>query len=454
MAYLDLMILLSRYIFLGFGIVFIIVAFSFMKPFISYTLGSNRNKNNLLYLCIVFFHIGAMSILLGKQGDKVIRSEMIVNTLIVLGVITASRWLIQLTRRQEQLVLWHLIFFLIDIGYLMLERLDHATATRQTGWLVLGMGIAFTAPYLFKHLMKSRYKWLYLILTYVLIFLPFVFGETIYGATNWVQIGPIGFQPSEFGKVTFIMYLASALWNFDTQEDKLKALITLCATTAGIVLGLVIQRDLGAALLYFATFLVLLYLGTKKWWLSLLGFIAGGMASLVAYQLFAHVRVRVQAWINPWVDIENTGYQVVQGLFAMGTWGFLGSGLTRGIPEQIPIATSDYIFPAICEEFGNGIGIVILLCYLGIVLQGLKVALVQEDGFSKFLTIGIVIMFALQALIILCGVMKLIPLTGITLPFVSYGGSSMLTSLSMAGILGYLLATTLKKVRKEQKHER
>ena len=134
----------------------------------------------------------------------------------------------------------------------------------------------------------------------------------------------------------------------------------------------------------------------------------------------------------------------------MGTWGFLGSGLTRGIPEQIPIVITDYIFPAICEEFGNAFGIIILLCYLGIVLQGLKVALVQVDDFCKLLTIGIVVMFALQALIILGGVLKLMPLTGVTLPFVSYGGSSMLTCLSMAGLLGYLLSTTLKIVRKEQ----
>lgn len=455
MAYLNLMILLSRYIFLGFAVVFIAVAFSFMKPFISYSLGKSKHKNTLLYLCISFFHLGATAILLGKAPDEIVRNQLVMNSLVVFLVITVTRWLIKLFKKQDQLVLWHLIFFLIDVGYIMLERLDHESATRQVGWLLIGMVIALLFPYLFKRLIHSRYKWLYLGLTIGFIFLPFVFGERIYGAMNWVQIGPVGFQPSEFGKITFVMFLASMLHDFEQHTQPFKSLCIVCGTAAIIILGLVIQRDLGGALLYFLTFLILLYVGTRKGWLSLLGLLAGSGAAVLAYQLFGHVRVRVQAWLNPWADIENTGYQVVQGLFAIGTWGFLGSGLTRGIPEQIPIVTTDYIFPAICEEFGNAFGIIILLCYLGIVLQGLKVALVQVDAFSKMLTIGMVIVFALQALIILGGVLKLMPLTGVTLPFVSYGGSSMLTSLAMAGILGYLLSTTLKIVRKEEeKHER
>lgn len=455
MAYLNLMILLSRYVFLGFAIVFIVVAFSFMKPFISYTLGKSKHKNTLLYLCISFFHLGGTSILIGKAVDNQLRKEILFNSLVIYLIITISRWLIKLFKKEDQLVLWHMIFFLMDVGYIMLERLDHYTATRQVGWILLGMIVALSFPYLFKKLIHSRYKWLYLGLTAFFIFLPFVFGERIYGAMNWVQIGPIGFQPSEFGKITFVMFLASILYDFEEHTKPFQTICMVCGITATLILGLVIQKDLGGALLYFMTFLILLYVGTKKFWLSFLGLLAGCMASVVAYQLFAHVRVRVQAWLNPWADIENTGYQVVQGLFAMGTWGFLGSGLTRGIPEQIPIVTTDYIFPAICEEFGNAFGIVILLCYLGIVLQGLKVALVQVDEFSKMLTIGIVIVFALQALIILGGVLKIIPLTGVTLPFVSYGGSSILTCLSMAGILGYLLSNTLKIVRKEgAKNER
>lgn len=451
MAYLNLMILLSRYIFIGFASVFIIVAFSFMKPFISYNIGTNTHKNTLLYLCITFFHLGATGILVGKAVDAGLRQELLVNSACVFLIITVSRWLLKWFKMQDQLVLWHMIFFLIDVGYIMLERLDHAEATKQVGWILIGIVIAFVLPYLFKKLIHRKYETLYLVATYMLIFLPFVFGQRIYGAMNWVQIGPIGFQPSEFAKITFIMYLASALSRLEEEEQPFKSLIKICSLTAIIVLGLVIQKDLGGAMLYFLTFLVLLYVGTRRLWLSLLGLGAGSMAALVAYQLFGHVRVRVEAWLNPWADIENTGYQVVQGLFAIGTWGWLGSGLTRGIPEQIPIVTTDYIFPAICEEFGNMFGILILLCYLGIVLQGLKVALVQRDSFSKMLTIGIVIMFALQALIILGGVLKLIPLTGITLPFVSYGGSSMLTCLGMVGILGYLLSVTLKVTRKEDK---
>ncbi|MGL4800131.1 MAG: FtsW/RodA/SpoVE family cell cycle protein [Cellulosilyticaceae bacterium] len=451
MAYLNLMILLSRYIFIGFAIVFVVVAFSFMKPFISYNLGKNKHKNTLLYLCISFFHLGATCILIGKTADPMIQKEILLNSVVVFSVITVTRWVIMWFKRQDQLVLWHLIFFLMDVGYIMLERLEHGEATKQVGWIIIGILVALAFPYLFKPLIHHKYEKLYLIATFVFIVMPFIWGEKIYGAINWVQIGPIGFQPSEFAKITFIMYLASALHDFEMKEKPFKTIVQICALVAALILGLVIQRDLGGAMLYFLTFLILLYVGTRKSWLSLLGLGAGGLAAVAGYFLFGHVRIRVEAWLNPWADIENKGYQVVQGLFAIGTWGWLGSGLTRGIPEQIPIVTTDYIFPAICEEFGNMFGILILLCYLGILLQGLKIALVQLDNFSAMLTIGIVVVFGLQALIILGGVLKVIPLTGITLPFVSYGGSSMLTSLSMIGILGFLLSKTLKVTRKEDK---
>lgn len=419
-----------------------------MKPFISYSLGNTSHRYTLLYLCIVFFHIGAMGILIGKTADPIIQKQMFINSMIVFVVITFSRWMLKLWYRKEQLILWHIVFFLLDVGYIMLERLNHELATKQIGHIILGIVIALIVPNIFKRLIKPKYYKLYFIATLFFIFLPFIFGETRNGAMNWVQIGPIGFQPSEFGKVAFLMYLAAYFDRFEQQKNKKVKFFKSVAVLGIVLIGLVLQRDLGGALLYFLTYLVIVYVGTKSMWIPFIGIVGGVVGSFVGYTLFSHVRVRVEAWIDPFADISGSGYQVVQGLFAMGTWGWLGSGLTRGIPQQIPIVATDYIFAAIGEELGNGFAIVVLICYLGIILQGLKVALVQKDSFECMVTTGIVTLFGIQTLIIVGGVLKLIPLTGITLPFVSYGGSSMLVSLSMIGLLTFLLGSALKKNKK------
>jgi cell division protein FtsW (lipid II flippase) len=167
--------------------------------------------------------------------------------------------------------------------------------------------------------------------------------------------------------------------------------------------------------------------------------------------MFSHVRERVQAWLDPWKDISDTGYQVVQGLFAIGTWGWFGSGLTRGIPNKIPFVAADYIFAALCEEFGNLIGIIILLCYLGIILQCVTIAIRLKNEFHIQIIIGIAAVFAVQTFIIVGGVLKLIPLTGITSPFLSAGGSSIVVSIGMIGLITYFsYSSKNEEVREEE----
>lgn len=451
MTYFNLMILLSRYIFAGFSVVFILVAFSFMKPFVSYKLGSSHAKNRLLAICTAFLELGAMGILIGKQPDRIIKAEMTVNAIIVFLLFIVTRWLLRLWKRQDELIIWNIVFFLITIGYIMLERLDHPSATKQVIWAVLGVAVAFILPTLLQSLLRAKHKRLYLIFTAICMLLPFVFGSSKYGALNWVQIGPIGFQPSEFGKIGLVLYLA-AYFGEKTDKPKHKnALYWIIPTcVVGVfILCLVLQRDLGGALLYYLTFLIMLLVGCEKFWLPLAGLGAASVASVAGYKLFGHVRIRVEAWLNPWKDVSGNGYQVVQGLFAMGTWGWFGSGLTRGIPNKIPIVTTDYIFAAICEELGNLVGIVILLCFLGIIFQGLAIALYQKNTFNLMVAIGFVAILGIQTFIIIGGVLKLIPLTGITLPFISYGGTSLVVSLGMIGVLTYLRTESGKTEKKE-----
>lgn len=437
MGYFNLMILLSRYIFAGFGILFIIVAFSFMKPFIHFSLGNRKEKNRLMAICLYFFHLAGISIIMGKQIDEHVRIAMGINGLIVLGIFIISFIILRLMKRHEEIVLWQLMFFLVDIGFLMLERLDHDAASRQVLFYAVGAGIALIFPSIFSVVIKPQNRYFYLAILGVTMFLPFIFGTKTLGATNWVYIGPVSFQPSEVGKLALVLFLASTLSDGEKQKRGYRSMLFPGIVTAVSLLCLVIQKDLGAVLLYYLTALVMLLVATQSFLLPSLGMLAGAVGSVLGYFLFSHVRVRVEAWLHPFEDINNKGYQVVQGLFAMGTWGWLGSGLTRGMPGKIPFASSDYIFPAVCEEFGIIIGIVVLLCYLGIILLCLQVAFRYSHAFYRLVIIGIASVFGLQVFIIIGGVLKLIPLTGITTPFMSAGGSSIVVSMAMIGLITY-----------------
>lgn len=451
MAYFNLVILLSRYIFAGFGILFMVVAFSFMKPFFSYSLGTTREKTKFLSLCLNFFHLAGVSIIIGKQTDQALQIPIIINGLIVFALINLTLWLLRVWKRDHEIILWQLMFFLIDIGYIMIERLDHSLASKQVMAYVLGAIVALIFPSLFSILIKPQNKYFYLAVLTLMMFLPFVAGREVLGAVNWVNIGGFSLQPSEIGKVVLVLFIASTLSDGEKLKKGYKALIFPGAVVIGALGCLVLQRDLGAALLYYITFLIMLLMATQSFALPGLGVLAGGLGSILGYFMFSHVRVRVEAWLNPWKDITGNGYQVVQGLFAMGTWGWLGSGLTRGMPQKIPFAVSDYIFPAICEEFGNIVGLSILLAYLGIILLCIQVAFRYTHAFYRLVIIGIAALFAVQIFLIMGGVLKLIPLTGITTPFLSAGGSSIVVSMGMIGLITYFSYKSRINEAKEEK---
>ena len=453
MAYFNLMILLSRYIFAGFGILFIIVAFSFMKPFIHYPLGKTNEKNKFLYLCLSFFHLGGVSIVAGKQTEMAARLLVARNGVSVFVLITVTLWLLRLWGRHQEIILWNLMFFLVDIGYIMLERLDHKLATKQIIAYALGVVVALIFPNIFSLLIRPQNKYFYLVVLVSTMLITFVFGSKILGATNWVKIGGMSFQPSEIGKVALILFLASLFCDFEHQSKKKNTVLFSIAVMVVMMGCLVLQRDLGAALLYYLTFLIMLLVGTQYTFLALLGLLAGGVGSVAGYFLFSHVRVRVEAWLDPWRDITGSGYQVVQGLFAIGTWGWLGSGLTRGIPNKIPFAETDYIFAALCEEFGTLVGILVLFAYLGMILQCLKVALRQNHSFYRLIVVGIATLFTVQTFIIIGGVLKLIPLTGITSPFLSAGGSSIVVSMGMIGLITHFSYKSKENKDEEMKEE-
>lgn len=321
--------------------------------------------------------------------------------------------------------------FLTQFGLVMLYRLKPDIAIKQLVWTVLGI-IAYICIVMFMPDVKKfeKYDRWFIIIALILLILPLAIGSKKYGAINWVSLGPISFQPSEIAKLFMIMYLAN-IYKIKDNKDILKFAIPVF-----VGLGiLVLEKDLGGVLIFFGMFITMLYIGTSN--LKYIGgalafFAVGGTAS---YFMFNHVRQRVNIWIDPWPDKFGPGGQIVQSMFAIGTGGLFGTGLGLGNPNLIPVAESDFIFAAICEEMGMIGALAIILLYLILVYRGLRVALYAKDGYARLIAVGITSMIAFQVFVIIGGVTKMIPLTGITLPLISYGGTSMLITLAALGVL-------------------
>jgi len=281
----------------------------------------------------------------------------------------------------------------------------------------------------------------------IALILPIFFGIEQGGAKSWLDFGFFSFQPSEFVKILVVLFLASflienrAVLTAGTRSLGWLALpgpqewVPLVVMWGVSLLLLVFQRDLGTALIYFGTFLAMVYTATSRIFYVLFGmglFMAGATAS---YFLFDHVQARFEIWLNPWPYIDTTGYQVIQSLFAIGSGGIMGTGIGQGYPDFIPAVHTDFIFSAICEEMGliGGAGIIIL--YMIFIFRGIKIALYARDDFGALAASGLIALLGLQAFIIMAGVTKLLPLTGVTLPYMSYGGSSLVANFILLGLL-------------------
>lgn len=324
------------------------------------------------------------------------------------------------------------MLMLLAIGFIVLTRLSYDKAVRQ----VMIISASFLACLIIPYAMKSflwlkSYGWIYGVAGIVILLIVLVVGTTSSGATNWLKVGGITIQPSEFVKLLFVLCIASM---FQEKTD-FKHICAITAMAGANVLILVMQRDLGGALIFFVTYVFMLYAATAKPLYFFSGLLGGSVAAFAAYRLFNHVRVRVIAWQNPFAYIDKEGYQITQSLFAIGTGGWFGMGLNRGLPTDIPVVESDFIFSAISEELGGLFAICVILIYASCFVMFLNIALEQEDQFYRLLTIGFSVMFGFQIILSIGGVIKFIPSTGVTLPLVSQGGSSVLTTIMMFMIL-------------------
>jgi cell division protein FtsW (lipid II flippase) len=336
------------------------------------------------------------------------------------------------------------------LGYVMITRLSNDLAGLQATWSIIAIiGFVLTLVLVQRAPDLARYRWIFLFTGLGLLILPVVpgVGATFGGARIWVSLGPINFQPGEFAKLALAIFfagylaenrelIASSGWKvgpFHLPEPRFLLPILLAWVVA--IMVMVGQRDLGSSLLFFALFVVMMWIATEQAGWLLLGLVLFVSAAYVSFRLFGHVQTRVDIWIDPWSRSLDEGYQIVQALYGLTDGGLAGTGLGLGSPNTVPAARSDFIFSSIGEELGLFGAAAVIMAFLLMIGAGLRIALRTENTFEKLLAVGLTTILGVQAFIIIGGVTRVVPLTGITLPFVSYGGSSLLSNYILLALL-------------------
>ncbi|ADL04812.1 FtsW/RodA/SpoVE family cell cycle protein [Lacrimispora saccharolytica] len=321
---------------------------------------------------------------------------------------------------------------LLTVGFLMLTRLSFDRAIKQFVIVTFAALVTFVIPFVIDRVWQlSKIPWVYGIVGLLLLGIVCITGTSSYGAQLSLEIGGYSFQPSEFVKISYVFFIATMFY----RSTSIRTVLTVTAAAALHVLILVASRDLGSALLFFVTYVFMLFVATGKWRYLLAGAGGGSFAAVFAFQLFSHVRTRVSAWLNPWSDIAGKGYQITQSLFAIGTGGWFGMGLYRGMPRKIPVVEKDFIFSAVSEELGGIFALCVLLICLGCFLQFMMIASQMQAVFYKLIAFGLGTIYITQVFLTVGGVTKFIPSTGVTLPLISYGGSSILSTFIIFGII-------------------
>jgi len=367
----------------------------------------------------------------------------------MLGLFAAAHLAVRRFAPRADPTLLPLAALLNGIGFVMITRLDRdraaadALGPAQAVWTAVGIAAFVVVLVVVRDIRGlARYRYTFLLLGLAALMLPLVpgVGQEVYGARLWAKVGPVTFQPGEAAKVLLVVFFAAYL----VEKRELlasgtrrlgrlhlpdpKHLGPLLVPWLASILIMVQEKDLGSSLMFFAVFVAMLYIATARSAYLLAGLLLFLGGAVTAYQLFGHVQVRVSTWLDPWPVAQGKGYQLVQSLFAFGTGGVAGTGLGLGSPGKIPQVSTDFIFSAIGEELGLVGTVAVVTAFILLVGSGIRIAVRSERDFPKLLAAGLAITIGLQAFVIMGGVTRMIPLTGITLPFVSYGGSSLVAN--------------------------
>ena len=413
---------------------------------------NQRYETILLFLAGIFVFLGMFALSYTRETNL---SYWFVFVSWV-GCVLGGRYALNRYLPKRDKILFPLVMFLSGWGLILIERLAPIFADRQAVWLILSV-IAMLITAIFPYVLQwlRTYRYILLAMALFLLIASILLGRNPSGFASapplWLGIGSVYFQPSEVMKVIIVGFLASYLGeqsaslrakdsaNLDDNRrigmsPRLIGPILLMWSLSVVIL--IWQRDLGTATLFFAVFILLLYISSGDIRILIGGMLLVLIAGLVAYQLFDVVQLRIDIWLNPWAEADGRAYQIVQSLMAFGSGGIFGSGVGLGYPDYIPVVHSDFIFSALAEEWGLLGVIAVLSGFAILVVRGLRIAMLHTGRpFYTLLAVGLTSMLAVQALLIMGGVLKILPLTGVTLPFMSYGGSSLLVSFVMLGLL-------------------
>lgn len=372
------------------------------------------------FICSLVLYLNSLSVqILGFYAAQVI------------FLVLVDKAYLYVYRNLSKMVMNNMLM-LLCIGFLMIERLDSASAVRQMIFAGVIAFIGLFIPWLIERFSYfDRFGWIYAVMGILFLALVFVIGEEHYGAKNWINIGGFALQPSEFVKIIYVFFIAALL----AKSTEFLDVVKVSAVAAVHVLILVAEKDLGAALIFFFTYALILYVASQNSLYLLAASAMGVVAAVAGWKLFHHVQVRVQAWQDPWGSIDSDGYQVAHSLFAIGTGGWFGMGLGEGMPYKIPVATSDFIFSAICEELGGLFAICLILVEVSCFIMFVNIALKMTRRFYKLTALGLAMEYIFQVFLTIGGVTKFIPSTGVTLPLISYGGSSIISTMVLFFII-------------------
>ena len=389
---------------------------------------AKRRPDRLLVSAIMLFFFSAF-LLISFDGELEWEGFAL-SAVVPLLIYVATMWLPRFFPADKLLLA--IANFLCALGVLVLYSTDRGAGTsrglQQAVYYGAGIVAMLVCILVVRYVRRrSAFVALLVLLSAGLMALPLAVGTEINGATNWIQVGGMSLQPSEVVKLAFLIILSHFMSGRRFWPWFLFTLFCLAV--------LMLQKDLGTALIYYATALMLYYASSGNLPLTLLGVAGGGGAAVLGYAMFAHVKRRVAVWRNPWMYFETSGYQIVQMLMAIASGGLFGVGLGLGAPRVIPVYFTDCIFAVICEQFGILFGILVLVMYGILILRGASIATTARHGYHALLAMGATAMLGVQTFVIIGGVLKLIPLTGVTMPFVSYGGTSLVSCMGLIGLI-------------------
>jgi cell division protein FtsW (lipid II flippase) len=419
-------------------------------------------RSTELGLVIMAGVITAAAYVLASLGKNATIPPIIVPFFVaMLGLLLLAHLATRIMARGADATLLPLAAMLHGIGYVMITRLNDHLAGLQTLWSFIAIGAYITTLIVVQRAPDlARFKWTFFVLGAGLLLLPLVpkVGRSVGGARIWVRVGPINFQPGEFAKILLALFfagylyerrelIAASTWHVGPLRlPEPRHLLPVLAAWAFAVVVMVGQKDLGSSLLFFTLFVVMLWVATERATFLVLGAVMFGGAAYASFRLFSHVQDRVDIWLDPWSQYTGKGYQIVQGMFAVGDGGLAGAGLGQGHPNLIPAVQNDFIFAGIAEELGLFGATAVLMSFVLIVGAGLRVAIRAERPFEKLLATGLTALLGVQAFIIIGGVIRVVPLTGITLPFVSYGGSSLVANYVLLALLIRVSDSTSRRI--------